>query len=110
MTNSRSELAGSKLGGLDQVVQRQQDGLQLLLQRKGTTGGLQPVGGADEERITEGVTQTAEGLADGGLTQVEAAGRFAAVALFQQHLQDDQQIEVDAPQLFQQHDMNLLQF
>ncbi len=101
---------GVELGRLDQVIQRQQDGLQLLLQCKGTAGGLQPVGRADKEGIIEGIAQTAEGFADGGLAQMQAACRLAAVALFQQHLQDNQQIEVDATQLFQQHDMNPLQF
>jgi len=40
---------------------------------------------------------------------MQSSGRLAAVALLQQNLQDNQQIEVDATQLFQQHDMNPLQ-
>ena len=80
------------------------------MQRKGAAGGFQPVGRADEEGIIEGIAQTAEGFADGGLAQMKAACGLAAVALLQQHLQDNQQIEVDATQLFQQHDMNPLQF
>ncbi len=84
--------------------------MQLLLQHQCAGGRFQPVGGADKEGIVEGFPQPAERLADGGLTQMQSSGRLAAVALLQQNLQDNQQIEVDATQLFQQHDMNPLQF
>ncbi len=95
---------------LDQVVQGEQYGLQLLLEIQGAGGGVHPVGGADEQGVVEGFPQTTEGLADGRLTQMQAAGSPAAIALFQQDLQNNQEIEVYAPQLFQQHDMNPLQF
>ena len=38
-----------KIRRLDQVVERQQDGLQLLLQAEGAGGGFQPVGRAHEQ-------------------------------------------------------------
>ena len=101
---------GIEGGGLDQVVQGEQYGLQLQLQIEGARGGIQPVGGADEQGIVEGLPQATQGLADGGLAQMQAAGGPAAIALFQQDLQDNQQIKIYAPELFQQHDMNPLQF
>ena len=89
--------------GLQQGVEAEQDGLQLLLQCQGAGSGIQAIGGADEEGIVEGLPQPSQGLADRGLAQMQAAGGPAAVALLQQHLQYDEQVEIGAGQLFQKH-------
>lgn len=48
-----------------------------------------------EERVAEGRPEPGEGAADGGLTQPQALGGARDVALREQHVEDDEQVQIE---------------
>ena len=50
-----------------------------------------------QKLIIEHPAQSPQGMTDGRGGQVKALGRFADALLLQQHVEDDEQVQIDGP-------------
>src|SRR5262245_17732610 len=71
--------------------------LQLSQQTASPDRSLVPASATDQQRVAEHVPKSVEHAAHGGLAQEAALRRASDVALLQQRMQREQQVQVDVP-------------
>jgi hypothetical protein len=97
MRNTRSASARIELGGgLQGLVDLAENIPHQRLQLQRSLGGGHAVAGAHQQGVVERFPQTPQAIAHRGLGQIQLVGGLSDVAFAQQHVQVDQEVEVDA--------------